>query len=388
MGLIASYNLRSMLVRKGTAAMTAGGIAMVVAVFVMTLAIAQGFRATLVASGSLQNAIVLRKGATAESLSAVLRSDVPLVESLPQVARAADGHPLASPELVVAIALPRQSDGQPANVPVRGVGSRAYDVRDTLAIVEGRRFTPGTREINVGKMAVGRFTGLTLGSDVKFGAATWKVVGIFTADDASFESEIWGDIDLMAPAFQRTGYQSITVKLVDPATFDAFKSAIEGDPRLYLQPQRERDYYTAQSVVMTTVIRVFGSFVTLILSIGAVFGAMNTMYAAVAYRTREIGTLRALGFSRFRIVTAFIAESTALALVGGLVGCVLALPVHGLSTGTTNFSSFSEVAFKFRITPLLLVEGLSFAALMGAAGGLLPALRAARIPVARALREI
>jgi putative ABC transport system permease protein len=388
MGLIASYNLRSMLVRKGTAAMTAGGIAMVVAVFVMTLAIAQGFRATLVASGSLQNAIVLRKGATAESLSAVLRSDVPLVESLPQVARAADGHPLASPELVVAIALPRQSDGQPANVPVRGVGSRAYDVRDTLAMVEGRRFMPGTREINVGRMAVGRFTGLTLGSDVKFGAATWKVVGIFTADDASFESEIWGDIDLMEPAFQRTGYQSITVKLVDPATFDSFKSAIESDPRLYLQPQREQDYYTAQSAAMTTVIRVFGSFVTLILSIGAVFGAMNTMYAAVAYRTREIGTLRALGFSRFRIVTAFIAESTALALAGGLIGCVLALPVHGLSTGTTNFSSFSEVAFKFRITPLLLVEGLSFAALMGAAGGLLPALRAARIPVARALREI
>jgi putative ABC transport system permease protein len=388
MGLIASYNLRSMLVRKGTAAMTAGGIAMVVAVFVMTLAIAQGFRATLVASGSLQNAIVLRKGATAESLSAVLRSDVPLVESLPQVARAADGHPLASPELVVAIALPRQSDHQPANVPVRGVGSRAYDVRDTLAIVDGRRFMPGTREINVGKMAVARFTGLTLGSDVKFGAATWKVVGIFTADDASFESEIWGDVDLMAPAFQRAGYQSITVKLVDPAIFDSFKSAIESDPRLYLQPQREQDYYAAQSAAMTTLIRVFGSFVTLILSIGAVFGAMNTMYAAVGYRTREIGTLRALGFSRFRIVTAFIAESTALALAGGLIGCVLALPVHGLSTGTTNFSSFSEVAFKFRITPWLLVEGLSFAALMGAAGGLLPALRAARIPVARALREI
>jgi putative ABC transport system permease protein len=388
MGLIASYNLRSMLVRKGTAAMTAGGIAMVVAVFVMTLAIAQGFRATLVASGSLQNAIVLRKGATAESLSAVLRSDVPLVESLPQVAHSADGRPLASPELVVAIALPRQSDNQPANVPVRGVGSRAYDVRDTLAIVEGRRFTPGTREVNVGRMAVARFTGLTLGSDVKFGAATWRVVGIFTADDASFESEIWGDVDLMGPAFQRIGYQSITVKLVDPATFDSFKSAIEGDPRLYLQPQREQDYYTEQSAAMTTVIRIFGSFVTLILSIGAVFGAMNTMYAAVAYRTREIGTLRALGFSRFRIVTAFIAESTALALVGGLVGCLLSLPVHGLSTGTTNFTSFSEVAFKFRITPLLLVEGLSFAALMGAAGGLLPALRAARIPVARALREI
>jgi putative ABC transport system permease protein len=388
MGLILSYNLRSMTVRKVTAAMTAMGIAMVVAVFVMTLAIAQGFRATLVASGSPQNAIVLRKGATAESVSAVLRTDLPLIESLPHVARSADNHPLASPELVVAIALPRQSDNQPANVPVRGVGPRAYEVRDTLQVTEGRQFSAGTREINVGRLAVGRFKGLTLGSEVKFGGATWTVVGIFSAADASFESEIWGDADLMQPAFQRNGYQSLTVKLADPSMFDAFKAAVEADPRLYLQPQREQDYYMEQSRAMTTVIRVFGTFVTLILSIGAMFGAMNTMYAAVAYRTREIGTLRALGFSRTRIVTAFLAESIALALVGGLMGCVLALPVHGLSTGTTNFSSFSEVAFKFRITPALMAGGLIFSALMGAVGGLLPAIRAARIPVARALREI
>jgi len=388
MGLIGSYNLRSMIVRKGTAAMTAGGIAMVVAVFVMTLAIAQGFRATLVASGSPQNSIVLRKGATAESVSGVVRTDVPLIENLPQVARGADNRPLASPELVVAIALPRQTDNQPANVPVRGVGPKAFEVRDTLKFVEGRRFAQGTREINVGRLAVGRFKGLTLGSDVKFGAATWNVVGIFTADDASFESEIWGDADLMMPAFQRPGYQSMTVKLADPSMFDSFKATIEGDPRLYLRPQREQDYYAEQSQAMTTVIRVFGTFVTLILSIGAMFGAMNTMYAAVAYRTREIGTLRALGFSRFRIVTAFLAESIALALVGGVLGCILALPVHGLSTGTTNFTSFSEVAFKFRITPALLAGGLLFSAVMGAVGGLLPAIRAARIPVARALREI
>ena len=387
-GLIGGYNLRSMIVRKGTAAMTAGGIAMVVAVFVMTLALAQGFRATLVGSGSPQNAIVLRRGATAETLSAVLRTDVPLVETLPQVARGSDGRPLASPEMVVVVALPRQSDNQPANVPARGVSSRAFDVRDALKIVEGRRFTPGTREINVGKLAVGRFKGLTLGSDVLFGAATWKVVGVFTADDASFESEIWGDVDLMMPAFQRAGYQSLTVKLADPAMFDSFKTAIESDPRLYLRSQREQDYYTEQSRPVTTVIRIFGTFVTLILSIGAMFGAMNTMYAAVAYRTREIGTLRALGFSRFRIVTAFLFESIALAMVGGLLGCVLALPVHGLSTGTTNFTSFSEVAFKFRITPSLLAYGLLFSACMGAVGGLLPAIRAARIPVARALREI
>jgi putative ABC transport system permease protein len=388
MGLIGSYNLRSMIVRKGTAAMTAGGIAMVVAVFVMTLAIAQGFRATLVASGSPQNAIVLRKGATAETVSAVLRANVPLLESLPQVARGSDGRPLASPELVVIIALPRQSDNQLANVPVRGVGLRAFDVRDSLEFAEGRRFTPGTREINVGKLAAARFKGLTLGSDVRFGAATWKVVGIFTAGDASFESEVWGDVALMMPAFQRNEYQSVTVKLADPSMFDSFKAAVERDPRLYLQPQREQDYYTAQSVPMTTVIRVFGTFVTLILAVGAVFGAMNTMYAAVAYRTREIGTLRALGFSRSRIVTAFLAESVALALVGGVLGGLLALPVHGLSAGTTNFSSFSEVAFKFRITPGLLAGGLAFSVLMGTVGGLLPAIRAARIPVARALREI
>jgi putative ABC transport system permease protein len=388
MGLIAAYNLRSMLVRKGTAAMTAMGIAMVVAVFVMTLAIAQGFRSTLVASGSPSNAIVLRKSATSENVSALLKAEFPLIESLPQVARDAEGHPLASPELVVIISRPRLSDNQAANVPLRGVGPRAFLVRDSIAFVDGRRFTPGMREINVGKLAVERFKGLSLGSDVKFGGATWKVVGVFTAGDASFESEIWGDVDLMLPAFQREGYQSATMKLTDPSAFESLKAAIASDPRLELRADREQDYYAGQSEIMTKVIRAFGTFVTLILSIGAMFGAMNTMYAAVAYRTREIGTLRALGFSRTRVVTAFLAESVVLALIGGVIGCLIALPVHGLSTGTTNMASFSEVAFKFRITPMLLAFGVLFAGLMGAAGGLLPAIRAARIPVARALREI
>jgi putative ABC transport system permease protein len=388
MGLVSSYNLRSMVVRKGTAAMTAMGIAMVVAVFVMTLSIAQGFQKTLVSSGSPDNAIVLRKGATAENVSAVAISQLPLIQSLPQVARGRDGQPLASPELVVIIALPRMTDNQTANVPVRGVGPKAFQVRESLQFVEGRALTPGTREINVGRLAVGRFKGLTLGSDVRFASQTWKIVGIFTGDDAAFESEVWGDVDLMMPAFQRNGYQSVTVKLTDAAAFESFEAVIAGDPRLDLRPQREVDFYAEQSRVMTTVIRVFGSFVTIILAIGAVFGAMNTMYAAVAYRTREIGTLRALGFSRAKIVVAFLAESVALALVGGIIGCLLALPVHGLSTGTTNMASFSEVAFKFRITPALLGGGLLFAALMGAAGGLLPAIGAARIPIARALREI
>jgi len=313
---------------------------------------------------------------------------VPLIESLPQIARSSDGRALASPELVVIISLPRQSDNQPANVPLRGVGPKAFEVRDALEMVEGRRFTPGTREINVGRLAVGRFKGLTLGSAVKFGSATWTVAGVFTADDASFESEVWGDVDLMMPAFQRGAYQSITARLVDPSAFDSLVAAVAADPRLDLRPRRELDYYAEQSATMTTVIRAFGTFVTLILSVGAVFGAMNTIYAAVAYRTRETGMLRALGFSRLRIVTAFLAESVALAVVGGGIGCLLALPVHGLSTGTTNMASFSEVAFKFRITPGLMAGGLLFSALMGAVGGLLPAIRASRIPVARALREI
>jgi putative ABC transport system permease protein len=320
-------------------------------------------------------------------VSGVLRSQLPLIEAMPQVARA-NGHVMASPELVVIIALPRQSDDQPANVPVRGVGPLAYEVRNTLTFVEGRRFTPGTREINVGKQATVRFKGLTLGSDVKFGGSTWKVVGVFTADDASFESEVWGDVDLMMPAFQRNGYQSVTLKLTDPSAFESVAAAVTADPRLDLKPYPERDYYEEQSATTGTLIRVFATFVTAILSIGAVFGAMNTMYAAVAYRTREIGTLRALGFSRVRIVSAFLAESVALAVIGGAIGCMLALPVHGLSTGAMNMTSFSELAFKFRITPGLLANGLIFSAVMGAVGGLLPAIRAARIPVARALREI
>jgi putative ABC transport system permease protein len=360
----------------------------VVAIFVITLALAQGFRATLVASGLPGNAIVLRKGATSENLSGVPVADVPLVESLPQVARGADGQPLVSPELLVIISRPRTSDGQPANVPLRGVGERTFRVRDTVRVVEGRRFTPGLAEVVVGRLAASRFRGLEVGKQIRFGNAAWTVVGMFAAGDASYESEVWGDVNLMMPAFQRSGYQSLTVRLTDPSAFDSFAAALEADNRLELGAQREQEYYAAQSRLMTTMIRILGTFVTLILSIGAMFGAMNTMYAAVAYRIREIGTLRALGFSRLRIMGSFVVESVALALVGGVIGCLLALPVHGISTGTTNWTSFSEVAFKFRITPALLVGGLIFAAIMGALGGLLPAIRAARTPIARALREI
>src|SRR5215831_13612204 len=243
MGLVSNYNLRSMIVRKGTATMTAMGIAMVVAVFVMTLSIAQGFQSTLVASGSRQNAIIMRKGATSETTSAVTKPELPLIQTFPQIARDANGRPLASPELVVIIAVPRKTNNEPANVPVRGVGPLAFDVRETVSLVEGRRFTPGTREINVGKAAVNRFQGLTLGSDVKFGGSVWKVVGVFEADDASFESEVWGDIDLMMPAFQRNGYQSATIKLTDPSALEGFQAAMAADPRLDLEAQQERTYY-------------------------------------------------------------------------------------------------------------------------------------------------
>jgi putative ABC transport system permease protein len=388
MGLVGHYNLRSIFERKGTAAMTALGIAMVVATFIITLALAQGFRATLVASGLPDNAIVLRQGSLSENVSVVPRDAVPLVETLPQIARDKDGRPLASPELLVIISRPRVSDGQPANVPLRGVGPRAFDVRSSVRFIEGRRFQPGLSEIVVGRLAAERFQGLRIGNTIRFGNNSWTVVGLFEADDAAYESEVWGDVDLMLPAFQRPAYQSITVKLSGPEALDSFQAALESDNRLELGAQSERDYYASQSQLMTTMIRILGSFVTLILSIGAMFGAMNTMYAAVAYRIREIGTLRALGFSRTRIMGAFVAESVLLALIGGLIGCLIALPVHGISTGTTNWQSFSEVAFRFRITPALLAGGLVFAAVMGALGGILPAIRAARLPIAQALREI
>ncbi len=388
MGLVGHYNLRSIFARKVTAAMTALGIAMVVATFVITLALAQGFRATLVASGQPDNAIVLRQGALSENVSVVPRAAVPLIETLPQIARDQQGQPLASPELLVIISRPRASDGQPANVPLRGVGPRSFDVRNTVRLVEGRRFRPGLAEVVVGRLATRRFQGLTLGHTIRFGNNDWTIVGVFAADDSAFESEVWGDVDLMLPAFQRPSYQSITVKLTSPSALESFQAALASDNRLELGAQSERDYYASQSVLMTTMIRVLGSFVTLILSIGAMFGAMNTMYAAVAYRIREIGTLRALGFSRLRIMSAFMAESVLLAVIGGIIGCLIALPAHGISTGTTNWQSFSEVAFRFRITPALLGGGLIFAAVMGALGGLLPAIRAARIPIAQALREI
>ena len=388
MGLIGHYNLRSMFVRKGTALMTALGIAMVVAVFIMTLALAQGFRATLIASGSPENAIVLRKGATSESVSGFGQEVVPIVETLPQVARDAKGNALVSPELVLAIALPRLTDGEDANVPVRGVGPHAFEIRERLHFIEGRPFTRGLNEINVGQLATGRFRGLKLGEQLSIGGRPWTIVGIFAADDASFESEIWGDVELMNPAFQRQGYQSITVRLASADAFKPFAAAIAADQRLKLEAQREDDYYAAQSRIMTMVISVLGTFVTVILAIGAMFGAMNTMYAAVAHRIREVGTLRALGFSRASILLAFIVESTVLALIGGAIGCLIALPLHGMSTGTTNMASFTEVAFKFRITLLLLFGGVVFAGIMGAVGGLLPAIRAARLPISQALREI
>jgi len=385
MGLISSYNLRSMIVRKGTAAMTAMGIAMVVAVFVMTLSIAQGFRSTLVASGQPDNVMVTRKSATSENVSAVLKPQVPILEAMPQVARGPDGQALVSPELVVIISLPRIMDDYPANVPARGVGPKAFDVRDNITFVEGRRFRAGMPEINVGKQAAGRFKGLTLGSDVKFGSQTWKVVGIFTADDSSFESEVWGDVDLMIPAFQRNEYTSAIAKLTDASAFDAFQAAVAADPRLELKPQREREYYESQSETTATLIRAFGTFVTVVLSIGAVFGAMNTMYALVSARTREIGTLRALGFSRTSILSSFMIESAFLALVGGLLGSILALPINTLS-GATGGANFSQVAFDFRVSPMWLGVAVAGAVLMGLVGGFLPAWRAARTPITAALR--
>ena len=385
---ITAMNLRNLPQRVGTSLVVVVGIAGVVGVLVSVLAMAEGFRHTLASTGRADRVIMLRAGSDAELSSGVDRDQATLLASLPGVARDEAGRPQASAELVVMVDLPRKGESNPNNVPFRGVQRAAFTIRDEARLVEGRRFEPGVREVMVGRKAAGQFAGLAVGSRIGFRDSDWTVVGIFESGGDVHESEIWADAEVAMSAFRRTGYQSVTAKLTDPSAFPAFESAMAADPRLDLKPQREREYYEGQSATTSTLIRVFSTFVTAILSIGAVFGAMNTMYAAVAYRTREIGTLRALGFSRFRIVSAFLAESVALALVGGVVGCILALPVNGLSTGAMNMQSFSELAFKFRVTPGLIVGGMVFAAIMGAVGGLLPALRAARLPVAYSLREI
>jgi putative ABC transport system permease protein len=306
----------------------------------------------------------------------------------PRVARNAEGRPMASCEVVVITSRPKKADGQPANVTFRGVSPMGFNIRSDIKIVEGRNFTPGLYEVIVGRRIQDRVSGLGTGSVLNIQRKLWKVVGTFTADGSSFESEIWGDYDAMAPAIGRNGgCESLTVRLSNPATIDAFNRDLKANPQIQVEIKPERKYYEDQAGGVARALVALATFVAVVMGIGAVFGAMNTMYAIVSQRTREIATLRALGFSRISILFSFVLESVLLALLGGAIGCLASFAMNNYSAGTGQTQSFSELAFAFKITPALLIIGMIFAVAMGIIGGLLPALRAARMPITRALRE-
>jgi len=384
------YNFRSVKARWSSAIVAVVGIAGTVGVFVAMLSLARGFKATLVSSGSEDNAIVMRAGATSEMTGGVTIDTVKIIQDKPGIAKGADGSPLVTPEVVLVAPIPLISTGTDANVEIRGVSKNVLEIRRNIKIVEGRMFTPGLNEIVVGKNANASYSGLTLGNTIGLGSVHWKIVGIFDAGGSSFDSDVWGDAHLIGPAFNRPDiyFQSITVHLASASALQQLKDAATADPRLNVDVTREIDYYSKQSNRLTKLITVLGGLVAGVMAIGAVFGALNTMYSAVAERGREIATMRALGFGGPSVVFSFVIEALLIAFIGGLVGCIAVLPLNGLTTGAMNLQTFSHVAFAFKITTELLVKGIVFALVMGIIGGFLPAVRAASMPVASALREL
>lgn len=381
-----SYSLRNLWARRLTTLLTAGGMALVVFVFATVLMLAQGLRETLVDTGQPDNVVVIRKGSETEVQSAIARSQAALIESLPQLARGAGGMPLVSKESVVLITLPKRG-GAPANVIIRGVGPLGAALRPQLKLREGRLFRPGVSEIIVGSSIAARFDGAGLGAALRFGGREWRVVGVFAAGHSGFDSEVWGDAEQLLQSFRRQSFSSVLFRLAEPGGFAAARQLLDGDPRLTLEAKPERTFYADQSALLSNFIRILGLTLSAIFSVGAVIGASITMYAAVASRSSEIGTLRALGFRRSSVLLAFLVESLLLSLIGGLAGLGAASLMQWLSISTMNWQSFAELAFSFRLTPAIAAQTLVFALGMGLVGGFLPALRAARMNIVRALRE-
>lgn len=379
------YNVRSVLHRPATTAATALGVAFVVLTFVGMLALANGFRAALISTGRPDNLFVLRKGADGEISSGISRDQAAILRSYPEVAKLPDGRPIFSADVYVVVAKPRLN-GTETHMPVRGVGPEALAVRDEVKVTAGRMFERGKAEVIVGRGLVGRMRDTEIGRTLRFGQQDFTVVGHFDADGGAFESEVWGDAESLMGVFRGPVYQSAVLRLADAASFDALKARIEGDRRLQLQVKRESDFFAEQSSLLGNVLRFIAIFVTVIMAVGAVFGAINTMDAMVAARAREIALLQTLGFRPRSVLASFLVESVFVALVGGVLGCLLALPINGIRTSTTNWQSFGELTFAFSITPAILLQGLLFAAIMGVVGGLLPAWRASRHTLASGLR--
>jgi putative ABC transport system permease protein len=385
-----SYNFRSIRARWTSTIVAILGIAGTVGVFVAMLSLARGFRATLVASGSPDDALVMRAGSTSEMMGGITLDSVKLVQDKPGVARDASGQPLVTQEVVGVVPIPLISTGTDANVEVRGVSPNVLQIRKFVNVVQGRMFHSGLDELVVGKNASKTYAGLTVGNTVDFGGGHWKVVGVFDAGGSSFDSELWCDSRILNEVLKRPDniFQSATVHLTSPVAFDKFKDSITSDPQLNLEVEREVDYYAKQSSAMTRLITILGGLVAAVMAIGAVFGALNTMYSAVAERGREIATMRAIGFSSWNVILSFLFEALLISFIAGIIGCAVVLPLNGVTTQTMNFSTFSSIAFAFTITFNLLAMGVIFALAMGVLGGLLPAVRAALRPVAVSLREL
>ena len=387
---VTGVNIRSIPARLGSSTVAVIGIAGVVLVFVAVLSIAEGVNATMKASGDPNLVLILRAGSDTEMTSGLGGESVRVIQDAPGIARDESGTPLTSPELFVVVDHPLKRSGTAANVPLRGVSPEAFKVHDRLEIVEGRNIQFGRNEIIAGRAAANQFVNLNVGTTLKWGESTWTLVGIFEDGGSVSESELWCDVKVLQPAYRRGNtYQSVYARLTAPDSYQQLKDSLTSNPQLTVTPMRTSDYYGSQTEVLQRIIRTIGGIIAILMGIGAIFGAVITMYTAVASRTREIATLRALGFGSIPVVFSVIAESILLGIVGGVIGGAIAwLAFDGYQTATMNFQSFSQIAFSFAVTPQLLLTALVISLVMGTAGGLLPAIRAATLPVVTALREL
>ncbi|MEW6411539.1 MAG: ABC transporter permease [Candidatus Zixiibacteriota bacterium] len=386
MTLLLNYSYRNIFARKLTSILTVFGIALVVFVFCAVLMLSNGLSTTLVSTGEDDNAIVIRRASQTEVQSIIYRDMANAIKADEAIAKDDNGTPLVTSEILVLINQPKRGTDEPSNVPVRGVAEMSIRMRPEFKIVEGRMWQPGTSEIIAGKKVAESFQGCGLGETVRFGMREWTVVGVFETNGSGFESELWGDVDQLMDAFGRPVFSSLTMRLADPGDFDAFKQKLENDPRYTIEVMREKDYYEEQSKFTTIFINALGVTISIIFSLGAIVGAMITMYAAVANRTVEIGTLRALGFSRRSVLAAFLIESLLIALIGGTFGVLAASFLRFVQVSTTNWNTFAEIAFSFELSPQIVIDALIFAVIMGFVGGFLPAVRAARFRIINALR--
>ncbi len=379
------YTVRNLWNRKLTTALTVSGMALVVFVFSAVLMLAYGLKKTLVNTGSPDNVLVLRRSSTSEVMSTIDRYQASVIATQPEIALDSDGLPLLAKELLVLITLNKRGTTKVANVTLRGVDDNSWELRPGVRLVVGRKFSKGANEIVVGKRIAERFEGCALGESIKFGKRRWLVVGIMDAGNTEFSSEVWGDVDQFMQAFRRPVYSGILFRLKKRSLFPGVKHRLENDPRLTVVAKTEIEYYKEQSELMERFIKILGMVLTSIFSLGAVIGAMITMYSNVANRIVEIGTLRALGFGRTSVLTAFLLEALLLGLAGGIIGLASSSFLQNITVSTTNWKSFSEVAFRFALTPRIALYAISFAAIMGIAGGALPSLRAARLSIVEAL---